>query len=219
MPRTPRPESIIAADIGSTLTHVCLIDLVEGVYRFVAHAESSTTIMAPDNDITLGLRRAMRQIERITQRRLLVDERPLTPEQLSGDGFDALVATSSAAPPLRCFVLGLTGDLSLESAERACLSSNATILRKLEVGSRQEHWDHDTLDMLRHDPPDVVVMTGGVDRGPTKTLETAAQVLTTIYKDIEPERRPTIIFAGNQEARRPIAKVVEEYFDYRVVDN
>jgi hypothetical protein len=234
MSNEPQPRSIIAVDIGSALTHVCLVDHVKGsgsdaAHRFIAHADAPTTLAAPENDITLGVRRAIRQLERITQRRLLAEEQPLMPEQASGDGFDALVATSSAAPPLRCLVLGLTGDLSLESAERACLSSNATVVRTLCLGPREEQWgdggiEPNLVDWLRASPPDVVVMTGGIDSGPTAPLEAVARVLALVYVDIEPDRRPMIIFAGNQEARRPVAQAAlgpeaEVLFDYRVVDN
>jgi hypothetical protein len=239
MSNDPQPTSIIAVDIGSALTHVCLVDFGEGVaddatgsdavHRFIAHADAPTTLAAPENDITLGVRRAIRQLERITQRRLLDEEHPLMPERDSGEGFDALVATSSAAPPLRCLIMGLTNDLSLESAERACLSSNATVARIVRLGPHQEEWtdrsDGRTLvDWLRTSPPDVVIITGGIDRGPTAPLEAAAEILALVYVDIDPDLRPMIIFAGNQEARRPVAKAAlgpasEELFDYRVVDN
>jgi hypothetical protein len=239
MSNDPQPTSIIAVDIGSALTHVCLVDRVAGVaheasgsdtaHRFIAHADAPTTLAAPENDITLGVRRAIRQLERITQRRLLDEEQPLMPERDSGEGFDALVATLSAAPPLQCLILGLTDDLSLESAERACLSSNATVARTVRLGPHQKEWADDgvgptLIDWLRTSPPDVVVITGGIDRGPTAPLEAAAEVLALVYADIDPDLRPMIIFAGNQEARRPVAQAAmgpaaEELFDYRVVDN
>ena len=75
-------ESIIAADIGSTVTHVSLIDVVEGMYRLVAHAEYPTTLGTPDHDITVGLCRAIQYLEETTQRRFLDDiGDPITPEQ------------------------------------------------------------------------------------------------------------------------------------------
>ena len=213
-------ESILAADIGSTLTHVCLIDLVEGVYRFVAQAEAPTTLSAPEDDVTIGLRRAFRRIEQIAQRPLLngVDEL-ITPEHESGEGVDAFIVSSNAAPPVRCALVGLTDDLSIDSAQRACEASNVMVTQVVRLGRRARRWGSATLTALRRTPPDVVLIVGGVDAGPTQPLESAARVLAAVYEDIAVERRPQVIFAANQEARRPVMDILSPLLDVRVVDN
>ncbi len=220
-PTGNRPiESIIAADIGSTLTHTCLIDLVEGVYRLVAQAESPTTLSGAESDVTIGLRRAIKRLEYIAQRPLLnAAEELITPEDETGAGIDALVVTSNAASPLRCTIVGLTDDLSIESAQRVCSMANVTVTASIPLGARLRDLDQRILTELRQTPPDLVLMVGGMDTGPVAPLENAAQALVTIYDDIEPERRPAIIFAGNQEARRPVADIVSTAFNFRVVDN
>jgi len=213
-------ESIIAADIGSTVTHVSLIDIVEGPYRFVAHAEYPTTLGMPDNDVTVGLRRAIKRLEEITQRRFLDGtEDIITPAQETGDGVDAFIATSNAAPPLKCVIFGMTHDLSAQSAQRACSTANALVTQTIIVGKRQHRWNNQLLDSLRRTPPDLIVMVGGVDSGPIAPLENAARVLVMTYEDIEADRRPIVIFAGNQEARRPVAALLDDLFDLRVIDN
>jgi hypothetical protein len=213
-------ESIIAADIGSTVTHVSLIDIVEGPYRFVAHAEYPTTLGMSDNDVTVGLRRAIKRLEEITQRRFLDGTEDLiTPAQESGDGVDAFIATSNAAPPLKCVIFGMTHDLSVQSAQRACSTANALVTQTIILGKRQHRWNNQLLDSLRRMPPDLIVMVGGVDSGPIAPLENAARVLVMTYEDIEADRRPIVIFAGNQEARRPVAALLDDLFDLRVIDN
>lgn len=213
-------ESTIAADIGSTLTHVCLIDIVEGAYRFVAHAESPSTLSAAENDVTIGLRRAIQHLEQLTQRPLLdQDGELITPEQDSGAGVDAFVATSNAAPPLQCVIIGLTDDLSVESAQYACSAGNVLVRETVSLGARIRRWDERVFTSLHENPPDLILLVGGVDTGPVALLENAGRVLNTIYGDIEPERRPVIIFAGNQEARRPVSAILSSSFDLRVVDN
>ncbi|MFH1084623.1 MAG: glutamate mutase L [Chloroflexota bacterium] len=220
MSATATIESILAADIGSTLTHACLIDLVEGAYRFVAHAEAPTTLSAPEDDVTLGLRRAIRRIEQITQRTLLNREEELiTPEGDSGEGVDAFIVTSNAAPPVRCALVGLTDDLSLDSAQRACEASNVMVTQVVRLGRRARRWETETLTALRQAPPDVVLIVGGVDAGPTQPLESAARVLAMVYADIAAERRPQVIYAANQEARRPVTDILAPLLDVRVVDN
>ena len=213
-------ESILAADIGSTLTHVCLIDLVEGTYRLVARAESPSTCAAPESDIAIGLRRAIKRLEGIAQRTLLDDaEELIQPETDAGSGVDAFVATSNAAPPLECVVIGLTNDLSLASAHHVCSSANALVRQTIALGDRTRRWRNRTLASLRTPLPDLIVMVGGIDTAPTELLEDAARVLVTVYEDIEPKQRPIIVYAGNQEARRSVSSIVSSHFDFRVVDN
>lgn len=214
-----RIGSIIAADIGSTLTHVCLIERVEGVYRLVAHAEVPSTLGRAENDVTIGLRRGIQRLERIAQRTFLRREELIFPEDDDGQGVDAFVATASAAPPLQCALIGLTDDLSLRSAQRACAASYAQVREMVSLGARSRRWEEETLTNLRAAPPDVLLLVGGVDGGPTAQLENAARILTAIYEDVPRERRPILVFAGNQEARRSIAEIVSSLLDLRVVDN
>ncbi|MFO7918152.1 MAG: glutamate mutase L [Anaerolineae bacterium] len=212
--------SIIAADIGSILTHACLIDQVEGIYRLVAQAEVPTTLGRPENDVTLGLRRAVEQLEQIAQRRFLDRGGEfIIPERDLGEGADAFMATSSAASPLQCTVIGLTNDLSIKSAQHACQGANAVVDQIVTLGTRSRRWHEEVTTALREHPPEVVIMVGGMDRGPTAPLAQAARVLANLYEDFTEEERPILLFAGNQEARRPIADLVSARFDLRVVDN
>jgi hypothetical protein len=213
-------ESVIVADIGSTLTHVCLIDLVDGVYRLIAHAEAPSTINGPENDITAGLRRAIKRLEQVAQRSFFDQEDDLLmPESNEGVGIDACVATSSAAPPLECAVIGLTDDLSVSSAQRGCAASNVLVTQTITLGVQDGRWNNEMLTALRQSPPDLILVVGGVDSGPTTPLEKIARMLATVFEDIAPERRPVMVFAGNQEARRPVATILSGLFDLRVVDN
>ncbi|MBC7254626.1 MAG: glutamate mutase L, partial [Chloroflexi bacterium] len=66
-------ESIIAVDVGSTFTHACLLDRVEGVYRLVASVEVPTTLGGPHDDLSIGVQQALAEMEQIVQRRLLDD--------------------------------------------------------------------------------------------------------------------------------------------------
>lgn len=213
-------QTIIAADIGSTLTHVSLLELVEGTYRFVAHAETPSTIVEPDMDLMIGLVRAIQRLEFITQRTFLDEAGELIqPRQAMGDGVDAFVATSSAAPPLRCILVGLTNDLSIESAQRGCAAANVVVTDTVILDRGTRRWDNRTLSRLHAAPPDLLLLVGGVDTGPVAPLENAAQVLTAVYEALKRDRRPVVIFAGNQEARRPVSDIMAPAFDFRVVDN
>ena len=134
--------SILAADIGSTWTHVCLLDRVEGVYRLIARAEEPT-LHDGAPDALKAVIAAVRRIERIAQRTLLDSVNELiTPEQDTGAGVDAMVACSNAAPPLRCTVIGLTADLSLPSAAYVCTGTMARVTSTIVLEQRHsiERW-------------------------------------------------------------------------------
>jgi len=213
-------ESIIAVDVGSTFTHACLLDRVEGVYRLVASVEVPTTLGGPHDDLSIGVQQALAEMEQIVQRRLLDDaQEVILPERPSGEGVDAFFATCSAASPLRCALLGLTDDLSLRSARRACAAAHTVILEEIALGRASRSERHRALAALRKAPLDVILMVGGVDSGPTALLESAARFLAALYVGLPPAQRPALLFAGNQEARRPIAESVRGVLDYRVVEN
>ena len=213
-----RVESLIAADLGSTLTHVCLIELVDGTYRLAATAESPATLYEPESDVTIGFYRALRRLEQIVRRPLLnQSDELIVPERASGAGVDLCIATSNAAPALRCVIVGISDDLSVDSARRACEASNTVVTRVISLGARMRRWDDRTVDALLKHPPDVMVLVGGVDAGPTEPLESVARVLAILYEEVQ--QRPMVVFAGNQEARRPISGILSPLFDLRVVDN
>ena len=47
-------ESILAIDVGTSVTRAVLFDVVEGQYRFVAAGKAPSTAEAPFKDIGIG---------------------------------------------------------------------------------------------------------------------------------------------------------------------
>ncbi len=230
-------QSVLAVDVGSTLTHVCLLDVVDGVHRFVARAEYPSTVHEPENDLMIGVVRAIQQLEQIAQRPMLQRlEQPvdptdpasvaevgpiqlITPERDTGEGVDLFVATCSAARALRCAIVGLTATLSVESAQAVCDSTNALVTESISLSKHMRRWDNQVLARLREDPPDVILMVGGIDGGPVEPQESAARVLAAAYDDVPAQRRPIVVYAGNLEARKAVSALLSPLFDLRVVDN
>ncbi|MBV9231325.1 MAG: glutamate mutase L, partial [Chloroflexi bacterium] len=99
-------NSLLVADCGAVFTKVSLFGLVEGQYRLMARGEAPTTMTPPQEDITAGIIQAINVIEFITGRNFVADNRIISPEQDSGDGVDAFIATISAGGPLQMLVLG-----------------------------------------------------------------------------------------------------------------
>src|SRR5690348_7675571 len=67
--------AVLAVDIGSLYTRGALFDVVGDEYRFVARATATTTAEAPANDVTAGVYNVLRDLETITGRNLVEDNR------------------------------------------------------------------------------------------------------------------------------------------------
>jgi hypothetical protein len=216
-------ESILAADCGSTMTKVILIDTIDGQYRFVAQGEALSTIEPPRADVLLGIRHAIGQIEEATGR-LLLDEQGqlITPEQASGNGVDAFVATTSAAAPLRLILAGLTREVSIESARRAISSTYALVedTISLEEGTQRERRSAEArIRILQRHQPDAVFIVGGTDGGATAPVADIAEVVALACSILDGATRPQIVFAGNKEARPLVAEILGGKGELRAVDN
>jgi hypothetical protein len=227
MSEEDRIESILAADCGSARTKVVLIDLVEdqyrpssgSEYRFVARAEAPTSGGPPWSDVTVGLRKAISHIEEITGRALLDQEGQLiTPEQANGQGVDAFVATSSAAPPLRLLIMGLVDDLSLASARRAVASTYAVIEEVVSLNRVGKNTE-DTIDLIRRLQPEAILIVGGTDGGATTPVIDLAKIVASACSFLEEDAQPQILFAGNAELFLQIEKTLGREARLRVVGN
>jgi hypothetical protein len=216
-------ESILAADCGSTMTKVILIDKIDGQYRFVAEGEALSTIEPPRADVLLGVRHAIGQIEEASGR-LLLDEQGqlITPEQANGNGVDAFVATTSAATPLRLILAGLTRDVSIESARRAISSTYALVedTISLDDGTEGERRSAEArIRILQRHKPDAVLIVGGTDGGAVAPVADIAEVVALACSIMDSATRPQIIFAGNKEARPSMAEILGNKTELHAVNN
>ncbi|NIO70118.1 MAG: hypothetical protein GTN71_14105, partial [Anaerolineae bacterium] len=205
------------------MTKVILIDVIDGQYRFVAQGEALSTIEPPRADVLLGVRHAIGQIEEATGR-LLLDEQGqlITPEQASGNGVDAFVATTSAAAPLRLILAGLTRDVSIESARRAISSTYALVedTISLDDGAQRERRSAEArIRILQRHQPDAVFIVGGTDGGATAPVADIAEVVALACSIMDGATRPQIVFAGNKEARPLVAEILGGKGELRAVDN
>lgn len=218
-------ESNLIIDCGSTTTRAALIDMVAGEFRLVATGETATTVEAPWSRISIGVREAIRQIERRTSRILLSGQgQPIVPEREDGSGVDGIVATVNAAVPLRVAVAGLIRGLSVESLLKATDCSYVVVqnvvarddaMNKGRAGSSLQAMMRDTLQSR----PDAILFGGGVDGGAVSPVTEIARDVAAILSASEEGGRVHVVFAGNKEARTEIARVLGECCNLRVVNN
>ena len=237
--------SVLAVDIGSLHTRAVLFDVLGGEYRFIARASAPTTAEAPYNDVTAGVSNAVRELEQITGRKLTDETRLRIPQRRDGSGIDLFIATSSAAHPLRLVVAAVSEDISERSAMQAARSSYTQIVSRITLdegirdiaGEDDERlttataWLQEQTDKLLAHPPDVVLMSGGVDNGPVSPLVRLAKVISGAAREQgrKAERvarvgraapgLPAVIVAGNAAALDSVKSQLAPINEVRGVAN
>jgi len=189
-------ESILAIEVGAAVTRAVLFDVVEGQYRFVASGKSSTTAEVPFNDIGIGVRQAIINLQKITGSMILGRENNLiAPSQPDGTGVDAVVAAISAGPVVRTVVVGLLSDISGESARHLAESTYTKVVEALDLSDHRK--PDQQLDAIVRSRPDLVILSGGTDGGATRTILKVLETVGLACYLMPLEKRPMVLYAGN----------------------
>lgn len=212
-------RTIIATDCGSTTTKAILIEKQGEEYRLIVRGEAPTTVEAPFDDVTVGVVNAVREIEELTGRKFLANDKVLAPRDAQGEGADLYLSTSSAGGGLQMTVAGVVKSMSAESAERAALGAGAIVMDTIAVDDgRKEHQKVERIRALR---PDMILMSGGTDGGTVTHLVEMAEML--VSADPKPRLgiglKLPVIYAGNKEALPPVQQVLKDRVELHPVAN
>jgi uncharacterized protein (TIGR01319 family) len=216
------PESIsiiLATDCGSTTSKARLFSNKGGEYRFVASGEAPTTVEAPFEDVTLGVKNAVKEIEEITGHRILGKDGILIPSRGEHEGVDLYVTTSSAGGGLQMMVAGVAKIITAESAERAALGAGAIVLDVMAIDDGRPA--HRKIERIRQLRPDMMLVGGGTDGGTIGRVVKICELIATA----KPRARLgvgyelPIVYAGNKGAREEVQKLLSENFALKIVDN
>ena len=224
-PPPPQPSEIkvvLATDCGSTTTKAILIEYKNGEYRQTFRGEAPTTVEAPFDDVTVGARNAITEVEELSRRKLLDEKGIITPaREESGRpvGVDIYVSTSSAGGGLQMAVAGLVRSMTAESAERAALGAGAIVMETLSIDDGRQPFEH--VALIRNLRPDIFLVSGGTDGGnKTHVVEIAE---TLVAADPRPRFGTTfklpVVYAGNQEAAGEVQHLLGEKFSFQQVAN
>ncbi len=217
-----KPEQmhvILATDCGSTTSKARFFKKINNEYRFVCAGEAPTTVEAPYEDVTLGVRNAVREVEELTGHRLLSESGMIDSRIDEKTGVDLYVTTSSAGGGLQMMVAGVVKTMTAESAERAALGAGAIVMDVIAVNDGRRL--HEKIDMMRHLRPDMILVAGGTDGGDIEHVIQTAEVIRTA----EPKARLGIgyelpvVYAGNKRARKQIEEILSSKFALTIVDN
>jgi len=212
-------EIILATDCGSTTSKARFFRRINGEYRFSASGEAPTTVEAPYEDVTMGVRNAVREIEELTGLTLLDDKGVKTRVQGRDEGVDLYVTTSSAGGGLQMIVSGLVKAMTAESAERAALGAGAIVMDVYALDDGRETYEK--IQRLRFLRPDMILIAGGADGGATDRVVETAELIAAA----KPEPRLGIgfklpvVYAGNKEVRPLIERTLDQRFVVRSVEN
>ena len=210
---------ILATDAGSTTSKARFFKKLGNEYRFVASGEAPTTVEAPFEDVTMGIRNAIREVEELTGHTLLTEEGIITPTQDEKKGVDLYVTTSSAGGGLQMMVAGVVRTMTAESAERAALGAGAIVMDVMAIDDGRR--PHQRIQRIRYLRPDMILVAGGTDGG---TISHVVEI-SELIKAAEPKPRLgisfqlPIVYAGNKDARKYIKDTLGEKFALRTVDN
>ncbi len=209
---------ILATDCGSTTTKAILIERRDGHYRLVARGEAPTTVEAPAEDVTRGVINAINEIEDLTGRRFVANDRLIVPRH-GGDGADAYISTSSAGGGLQMMVAGVVQSMTTESAARAALGAGAIVMDALATNDKRR--PHERIERIRHLRPDMILLSGGTDGGTIRHVVAMAEMIAAA--DPKPRfgsgYRLPVIFAGNRDARDAIHATLHEKTALQIVEN
>jgi len=212
-------KTILATDCGSTTSKARLFERRGDEYRFVVSGEAPTTVEAPFEDVTLGVRNAIREIEELTGRRLLSDKGIIVPSKSDQEGVDLYVTTSSAGGGLQMMVAGVMKSMTAESAERVALGAGAIVMDVMAVNDGRQV--HQRIERMRDLRPDMILLAGGTDGSLVPQVVEVAELIASA--------KPTprlgtgydlpIVYAGNIEARHVIKRLFNDRYALEIVDN
>lgn len=212
--------AILAAEIGSAMTRLTLVDLVDGDFRLVAQVETPTTVAPPEGDASQAVLQLIREIEGITGREIIRNGRPQIPATPQGVGVGGLAMTISAAPPLRVVIAALAAQQSARTAFQATRGSYASIRHVFaidEAAADDTLWLSRQVRAIAEVKPDVIVIAGGYEGSPITAMERLGQVIGLVTRRLS--TRPAVIYAGNSAAADALKTALGPGIDMEVVPN
>ena len=202
-------ESVIIADCGARTTRTFLVETVDQVYRLVAQGESPSTIEPPLDNLSAGVRDALAALEEASARRMVDRNRPILPQEETGNGADAFLATVAATPPLRLALLSAGSGPLVSALLDVVRRSPVTALPALTVeeNGRVDDRVRDTVGTIaRHQPNILLLVAGGNPERALRTLLRLADEIVTATVLAGVEEPPAILFVGDERWHETVTR-------------
>ena len=211
-------KTILATDCGSTTTKAILIEKKEGEYRLTFRGEAPTTVEAPFEDVTRGVLNSIIEIEELSGRKILKEDKIISPSNL-GEGVDIYISTSSAGGGLQMMVAGVVKSMTGESAQRAALGAGSIVMDIL--ASNDKRLFHQKVKRIRDLRPDMILFSGGIDGGTESHVIKIAEVLEAANPKprLGVNFKLPVIYAGNKKVQDQVSEKLGDITDLQIVDN
>ena len=212
------PDCYLITDCGSTTTKAILVGRQEGSYRLLCRGEAPTTVEAPHEDVTRGVINSIIEIEELSGRKLLEDEKIVSPAK-NGCGADMYLSTSSAGGGLQMMVAGVVKSMTGRSASRAALGAGAIVM---DVFAHNDGLlPHEKITKIRELRPDMMLLSGGIDGGTESHILEMAELI----KAANPRPRLgmtfelPVIYGGNSRVADKVKEILGQAGDLDIVAN
>jgi hypothetical protein len=211
-------KSVIAIDIGSTITRALFFDVVSGKYRFLASASAPTTAGAPLFDVTEGVWRALEELQFITSRTFLSEkDGVIIPSTKDNQGTDLMVATMSAGNPISVVTVGLLDNVSLQNARHLAWTTYSKIIAEISLNDRKSASDR--INLLTEKKPDLIIITGGTNNGASHSLLSILEDIGLSSFLLDESLRPQILYTGNEQLQEEVKSGLDKISKLRVAPN
>ncbi len=215
---TVAAKSVIAVDIGSTITRSLFFDVVSGRYRFIAVGSSQTTAGAPHFDVTEGIWRSLEELQFITGRKLLSEkDGVIIPSTHNNQGADIMVATMSVGNPISVVTVGLLDTVSLQNARHLAQTTYSNITAEISLNDRRT--SSERINLLTGKRPDMIIITGGTNNGASHSLLSILESIGLSSYMLDESQRPHILFTGNEQLQDEVKAGLGKISKLRVAAN
>jgi hypothetical protein len=209
------PNTMLILDVDQAVTRTVLCDVVEGSARLVDVGEALTTAGPPFLDMSIGINRALRQLEEQTGRRLLDGDSIICPAQPDGDGVDRLFVTGVPLTPNRI------GMLSLERGHvthviRSAVRRSLSILSDADVYFRWAGTSYSLTAIegwLRDSQPGTLILIAGAS-----SSDDWRAALEVVAGTAPAYGARSGIIIGDEQRQQIAAEVLEDSLDLSGID-
>ncbi len=203
-------KMILITDVGSTTTKGLLIGERDGGYVFLEQFDTPTTVEKPYEDVCVGFRAIIEELEKRTGQDFGYDGSSLRIPYLT---------TSSAGGGLQILVFGLSSVETGTIAEMTAYGAGGVVLKTFTVDDKISPVKKMRLMQELH--PDMILMAGGIDGGAIAPIVELAEILS-LAKPTPKFRvgdKIPLVFCGNTDAREFVFDLLEDNFEVRFTDN
>jgi uncharacterized protein (TIGR01319 family) len=211
-------KSLLAIDIGSSLTRVLFFDVVNGRFRFIGRGSAPTTAGAPIFDAAEGIWRAIEELQLITERTFLSkDEGVIIPSTPENEGVDMMVATMSAGDPLKVITVGLLDDVSLKTARHLAETTYASVVNEISLNDHRT--PSDRINLITTVRPDLIIMAGGTNGGAIQATLNMLEMVGLASYFIEKNQKPHVLYVGNEQLHNEVKSSLENISNLHLAAN